>query len=299
MITIRRYSKAETETGDRSRFNVNNLWAETDAAPPDDYDSRLERTQTKHWIHLSNKNPRFIDFDAEDTKWMLQALNAYALLVMMGTNELQVASTVSTLYKEQLDKTIAKHSVDFPNGSWFVRVERISLKTGVHGPGPYNNLKNVIQSIITSKVGHECISLSDNLERFRVYFLEWREIEHEFRVFVHNDVITAISTQRVTEIDGWVQQQNDEELSRNVVGWIDEAFNQTLKDKLGTIVGPDYTMDIGLLEDGSVYFIEPNCFGAQYAAASALFHWTDDHAVLHDTKKIEFRFVDRDVPVGN
>lgn len=294
MLQIRRYSKQEVEDGDRLRFNVNNLWAETDSSPPDDYDDRFERTQTKHWIHLTTDHPQFIDFDAVDTEWMLQALNAYALLVMMGTDELHAAGTICGLYKSQLEATVAKHSKDFPSGSWFVRVERISLKTGIHGCGPYNNLKNVIRSIITSKVGHECISLSDDLERFRVYFLDWQEIKHEFRVFVHQNTITAISNQHITEIDPWLQSQTHKQLNDNVTLTIHDFFSRKLKDKMALIVGPDYTMDIALLEDGSVYFIEPNCFGANYAAASALFHWIDDHDVLHDVGKIELRFVDRE-----
>eukprot|EP00428_Durinskia_dybowskii_P087233 CAMPEP_0170426692 /NCGR_PEP_ID=MMETSP0117_2-20130122/38805_1 /TAXON_ID=400756 /ORGANISM="Durinskia baltica, Strain CSIRO CS-38" /LENGTH=83 /DNA_ID=CAMNT_0010685801 /DNA_START=40 /DNA_END=287 /DNA_ORIENTATION=- len=41
-----------------------------------------------------------------------------------------------------------------------------------------------------------------------------------------------------------------------------------------------YTFDIAILDDDSPFFIEINCFGAKYAAGSALFGWVQDDAML-------------------
>lgn len=292
MITIKRYLQKEVIDNNHILYNVNNQWTNNDDCPPEDYDFILSRTQTKYWFTLIDNNTKFIEFDRDDTEWMIQALNAYAIIIMSGTNELQAASTISKLYKNQIEQTVIKHSAKFPTGNWFVRVERVSLKTGIHGAGPYNNLKNIIQSIITSKIGHECISITDDIDRFRVYFFEWKNIRHEFRVFVYENNISAISVQHLLEVDEELIKLTDEELRHNIVEKIVQYFNDNLRDRLKSIVGPNYTMDVAILDDNSVYFIEPNSFGANYAAGSALFHWKYDHDILHSTNSIEFRIVD-------
>src|SRR5207247_4673585 len=106
---------------------------------------------------------------------------------------------------------------EFPAGDWFVRVERVSLKSGIHGVGPYDNLKNIIRSIVTSKLGHECISIDDDLERFRIYLFPWITIQHEFRAFVYQNRISAISTQHYGEIDKQLADKTDDELKVTIV----------------------------------------------------------------------------------
>lgn len=295
-IIVTRFSKKEVDDTTKIRFNVNNLWASNNEPEPDDYYEALEKTQTKNWYNVVKlEEVTIIEFDKTDTEWMLEALNSYAIMVMMGTDELQAASTISQLFKSQLENTINKHKNDFPNGSFFVRVERVSLKSGIHGVGPYNSLKNIIRSIITSTVGHECISINDDLERFKIYLFNWNEIKEEFRVFVHNNSITAISTQHYSQVSNILKNMNDDDIKINIVNKIVDWFNNNIKDKLSQIVGPNYTMDVALLNDNSLYFIEPNCFGANYAAGSALFHWSIDHEILcNNMNQIEFRFVNKE-----
>lgn len=51
-------------------------------------------------------------------------------------------------------------------------------------------------------------------------------------------------------------------------------------------------MDLALIgPNDSPYFIEPNSFGKDYAAGSALFHWIDDYDALHNSDIIEFRYI--------
>jgi len=292
-ITIKRFSKKYVNDNDRILFNVNNHWINLDESEPDDYHDILKRTQTKNWVNiLKTGYAHHLDFDKEDTEWMLLALNSYALMIMMGIAELQAATNVSNLFKEQLEKTIAKHIL--PSGDWFVRLERVSLKSGIHGVGPYNNIKNIIRSIITSKLGHECISIDDDLERFRIYLFQWVNIRHEFRGFVYKDRISAISMQHYNEIDVQLVSESNDYLKVNIVEKIVGYFNENLRDKLSLIVGHNYTIDIAILDDGSIYFIEPNCFGANYTAGSSLFHWLNDHDILYQNNGIEFRLVDRE-----
>lgn len=61
-----------------------------------------------------------------------------------------------------------------------------------------------------------------------------------------------------------------------------------------------YTMDIYLKGEQDQqecvtfdkwYFIEPNGFGAEYSAGSALYHWIDDYDLLNGDKDyVEFRY---------
>jgi len=56
-----------------------------------------------------------------------------------------------------------------------------------------------------------------------------------------------------------------------------------------------YCMDLSILDDGRLFFIEPNCFGKEYAAGSALFHWIKDEEQLYGrTDRVHFRWVHGD-----
>lgn len=290
MITIKRLPLKDVTENNKILYNVNNLWV-SDGQRPDDYDNILSKTHTKNWVHLISNDIKYIEFDKDDCDWMIAALNAYAIMIIMGSNQLEAAGTISRLYKTQINETVNKHAKKFPDGNFFVRVERVSLKTGIHGSGPYDNLKSIIQSIITSTLGHECISITDDLEKFRVYLFEWKDIQHEFRVFVYQNTITALSSQHLSEIDELLCNKTDDELCK-IAGKVVNYFNEHLMDNLKDIVGPNYTMDIALLNDNSVYFIEPNSFGSNYAAGSALFHWQTDHDILCNLESIEFRIID-------
>jgi hypothetical protein len=54
----------------------------------------------------------------------------------------------------------------------------------------------------------------------------------------------------------------------------------------------NYTFDLVLLNDSTFYFIEPNSFGKEYSAGSALFHWINDSDILlnESCNEIEFRY---------
>ena len=57
----------------------------------------------------------------------------------------------------------------------------------------------------------------------------------------------------------------------------------------------NYVMDLALIySEEKPYFIEPNEYGANYGAGSALFHWIVDEKRLQDSDIIQFRYVDRE-----
>lgn len=270
-------------------FNTNNLWSVQGLPRPDDYQQKRDSTQTHRW---APPDTLYLTLDTEDTRWMIKASSTVGMFT--GKH--------SHLFDDERDRTVARHAASFPeisSGSpgWFVRTESVSLKGGQHGIGPYTNLKDVVESLVSSYVGHMCINADDkNLDAFKVYFFPWRNIAQEFRVFVHNNRISAISTQKFSEVNEWLYSLSDEEVGREVGQKIIDHFNATLRDKLAVIAGPDYSMDIAFLDDGSVFFIEPNSFGANYAAGSASFHWVYEHDSLHGEEgdMVEIKFTDRE-----
>jgi acetoin utilization deacetylase AcuC-like enzyme len=269
-------------------FNNNNLWAKQHIQRPNDYDVVLGRGATHNWV---SPDIPTITLDRADTKWMLKAAH-------IGLTTRQR----SHIFDDEFEQTVAKYGAQFPvlpDGAkgWFVRTERVSLKYGMHGTGPYTDFGSVIESIVTSIEGHECICERHNLDAFKIYFFPWVEIEQEFRVFVYQDRISAISTQHYSEINEWLRNLSDAEIAEQVVYKICDYFDSKLRRWLAPIVGPNYTMDIAFLKDGSVYFIEPNSFGAQYAAGSAAFDWVYEHDALHresDSHPITVKFTDHE-----
>ncbi len=260
-------------------YNVNNK-----DPRPADYDTNLRLFHTDQWINLFHTGVPIITLDAEDVKWMKKA--AETVGVITGRH--------SKLFDDELDRTYQKHigSVpDCPPEGWFIRCERVSLKGGMYGIGPYYDFRKILMSMVSSNLGHECITHREVADgSCRIYFMKWHELdpEKEFRVFVHNNRITGISQQHLYTVNDWLRMQSENE-NRAVVEFIVDNFNRSIQDKL-CFLGGSYTMDYVIINDVG-YFIEVNSFGAHYAAGSALFNWTVDHNQLHSTGPVELRFV--------
>lgn len=290
---IIRVSQDHVYEYDRKLYNTNNLWARQHVNRPDDYNEVLKRGNTKNWI---DGNVPKITLGIKDTTWMLKAAQT-GLLTGRFYNfyDIELERTVETyqhLFPDYLQSSVSKEN----QPGWFVRVERVSLKEGQHGKGPYTNLKQVIESICSGAQGHECISEDDNMESFNIYFLPWKSIKNEFRVFVYQNEISAICPQNYSSINDDLIEMDKNGKLVNFIQSIIDHFNLSLKNRLEKIVGPNYTMDLALLYDDSFYFIEPNSFGENYAAGSALFEWTLEHDLLHKEpgEPVTFKFVDRE-----
>jgi hypothetical protein len=267
-ITIKTFNNDFVFQNNRTLFNSNNH-PET----PSDYNEKLSATMTKNWVDAFHTNYRMITLDASDVKWLKQAFE-------QGTRTGRWPHD----YDDELDAICAKYP--FPEGSWFVRTDYVSLKEGFYGMGPYNNLRNIIVSIVTTRHRHRCIQADDVV--CNIYLFPWKTIDpdREFRVFVYQNTITAISIQKIFDRNTWLVNL-DTDTIENIVHTIDTYFEEEIKDKLRYL--GTYTYDF-VLSDTGPYFIEPNCFGRHYAAGSALFHWIYDHDVVHDKNEIEFRY---------
>lgn len=273
-IIIKRLAVDDVVANDGILFNTNNHW-ETEKIPkPIDYNEKLSLSNTKNWINLFHNDYFTITLDTYDLRWIKEA----AAIGM-------ITKKFSHIYDDELDEICRKYKI--PPGKYFVRSERVSLKCGMHGPGPYSNMKEVIESMVTTSSTHQCFAFDDTV--CTLYFMRWIEMDYdkEFRIFVYNNDITALSTQHLYNVNKWLNTLTDyqvEQIINKIVNYFD-----TIKSKLKYI--SSYVMDLALIgPDETPYFIEPNSFGRYYASGSSLYHWVNDHDKLHDSSTLELRY---------
>jgi hypothetical protein len=190
----------------------------------------------------------------------------------------------SSLFSEDLDEFLAEYEdhyadIFYCGCKYFARGAGASLKYGQHGAGPYVNLRMVIESLVSCIPGHRL--LFQGSKEIEIYLFPWVEINpsREYRVFVYNNCITAIS------------QQHLYKRLQATAADIEKDADVILKFHEGAIVMArtsiqyrDFVYDIAILDaDDTPYFIEYNSFGKNYSSGSALFHWVLDETLLCNT----------------
>ncbi len=283
-LVIRRYCLDHVLDNDKVLYNTNNHYDER----PDDYDQVINSGNTKFWIDKFHKNNYYkLTLDRSELRWMTEASK-------IG----MFRRRFSHMYDDELEDACAKYETQIneinknlneDETGWFIRSDRVSLKYGIHRAGPYNNIKEIIESMVTGISGHECFKEND--QTCDLYFMRWIDMDprKEFRIFVHENKITAISDQHLYSVNDWLNSLTDEEIKKIITKILDH-FEYNIKDKMSDM--GSYVMDLALIgDDETPYFIEPNSFGANYASGSALFQWINDHEMLHNDDVIEFRYV--------
>lgn len=328
-INIRKIRLNHVLRHDRILYNVNNLYEDT---PPPDYQQRIADCNTHHWIgafhdhlnirRLKDDTTKFtgyftVEIEESDLKWMRRAFQTgritghfphdedlreeleRAAKKYNGTGARVLAQICD--YKRCIDTCYTVK--DILGEGRFVRSERVSLKYGAYGAGPYYDMREVLISMVTTREGHICFTDTDTT--CNLYFLPWMKIlpEKEFRVFVYNNRITAISQQNLYSVNKWLVGMSKVQI-RDLVTCIQLYFYWHIVYKMQYF--GNYVMDLAITEEefqfyrqpNPIYFIEPNSFGAEYAAGSALFHWHhDDHIIRRahtsrdDPEYVEFRYV--------
>lgn len=274
-IIIKRYELNHVLINNRILYNVNNIWSND---RPDDYEQQRYNRNTCMWIGAFHDNIKTLTIKKNDLIWMKSAFD-------IGC----ITGKFPNSYQDELIELSNRLEFPDPTQKYFIRTEFVSLKHGQHGTGPYENIKSIIESLVTSKYNHACINPED--DECKIYFIDWIEDydeEKEFRVFVKNNDITAISIQNIYKINTWINSLNDNEIIEIIADLIN-YFSDNIREKLKFL--NNYTMDIYYSIKTGWYFIEPNCFGAEYAAGSALFHWCNDYDLLNGNMEyIEFRY---------
>lgn len=279
---ISKYNLDDVKKNDRVKFNVNNMWI--NGEKPIDYDQICELCKTYNWINLFHKDIFKLSISGFELQWIKEAFDIGCF-----------TKKFPKMYKEELRdllegslSPLQKYKNVLTQG-YFVRTDKSSLKYGIHGPGPYDNMKKIIESLVTTTFSHACVDSTDLV--CNLYFCKWLNLDQdkEFRVFVKNNKITAISSQNIYVINKWLN--NFSELQINyLLDDLLQYFDKNIKHKLLFI--KSYVMDIYYSGPNDWYFIEPNPFGKEYSSGSALFHWEHDYDLLYGLKNyIEFRYV--------
>ncbi len=261
-------------------FNTNNHYNDEGIDQPENYKEVIARGHTKHWVDKFHTEYHTITLDKHDLRWMIECYYKVGC----------ITRKYSRLYDEEIQDTLSKY--ELPEGKWFVRTDSVSLKEGMHGIGPYSDLRSIIESMVSSRLGHNCFE--KEYTSCTIYLFPWIELSQfkEFRVFVCEDKITAISDQHPYQVNEWLNTLGDHEIL-DIIEKINRYFQINIKTKL-EYIGGNYTMDLALVgPDNTPYFIEPNSFGKYYAAGSALFSWVYDHDTLHDSEVIELRYCNK------
>jgi hypothetical protein len=261
-------------------FNVCNLWTHDNTEKPLDYDTRIALCNTGNWIDKFHTTYHKMTLEEHDLQWMKEAMQ-----IGFHTKEF------SHIYDDDLQITCNKYTLPRTNDTgWFIRTDKVSLKNGCYGIGPYYDMQHIIKSMVTTNSKHVCFYADDT--SCNIYCIPWKEIDisKEFRVFVYDNNITAISVQDIYNVSQWLVNMTQNTLE-NIIIKIISYFEQNIRNKLEYI--NTYTYDFAFTKNDEPYFIEPNSFGVNYAAGSALFHWTNDYDKLHDNSFIEFRYVDK------
>ena len=290
-IEVKVISQDHVYSNDKVLYNVNNLYNERGDLQPEDYKEKGKLTNTNKWIDIFHKdNYKTMVIESRELRWMKDCLFKIGI----------IKREFSHLYDDELEAACEKYKDLFPETDvgWFIRAESVSLKEGQHGPGPYTSMKEIIESMVSAGMGHTAFNVEDT--ECKLYFMKWIEIhpDKEFRIFVHNNEITAISTQHYPVFNKWLYdlRMNDANNGTDHFGIMVRKILDYFKSKIKPAFTylTDYTFDLAMVGesgDETPYFIEPNGFGGDYPAGSALFHWYYDQDTLYDSSSIEFRYV--------
>jgi hypothetical protein len=254
-------------------------------------DSAMTLSEYEHIISLTN------------TSWWIDDFkNHYHIINLVIPGWLREASLIglltgsfSKLFQDELDDYVIQYKAldKLLEKGYFIRTDKVSLKYGMHGPGPYYNLKQVIESLASSRKGHQCID--SDTKKIKLYLIDWVNInpDKEFRVFVYSNNITAISQQNLYQTNNTLINKPINEQLLIINNWIKiitEYFENYIKPNIKHI--NNYTIDFAILDNDKPYFIELNSFGKELAAGSACFHWLIDETKLYNKSNlIYFRYV--------
>ena len=251
------------------RYNTSNHWCYSEAGQrPADYDDVEEATAARHWITA---------LKSEYQRFTIAPADVSTLLELQTVNHLRDGLSQACL--ENINDLAGKRCFAplreaLGQGEFFIRSDFASLKYGKHGNKVYRSLVDVFESMVTSKRSHSPLGRSGREDELSLYLIPWVNInpDLEFRVFVYQKNITAVSQQHIYQKNKCLQRRN----IPGIVQMISAYFRCNIRDQIDT---PDsYVMDMALVGDSSfrVYFIELNPFGKDYTSGAAAFSWVVD-----------------------
>jgi hypothetical protein len=110
-------------------------------------------------------------------------------------------------------------------------------------------------------------------------------------VFVCDGKVTALSQQHLYDVNKLLCNKSEIEVKNIATRWVRKVldyYNSTIRSKVPLT---RCVIDIAILDNDEMYFIETNTFGTEYASGSSLFGWKEDYDILYGlTDQVEFRW---------
>ena len=272
----------------------------------DEYYKLLNKTKYSNYAQLISKNnDRFsISFNQEQIEILYKANEegvSCGGIPKQYENEME---SIIEFIKTELKKERKEEKDDNNNNAdYFIRLDNCSPKDTIFGFGPFNidSIKFAVSSLCASQRCHVILKRNMKIksQKLLLWFIKWREDindNDEFRCFVHNKSLTAISQYKWMQIiPKWSKQENHKilvEMVPQIQSLIDNLC-KSLEDLT------EFALDIHLAfkdketdNKPQVEIIELNSFGVQMACGSALFHWIRDFKQLYGfNDKVEIRIV--------
>jgi hypothetical protein len=299
-ITIEPIDIDDVIVSSKEKYNSNNHWLNNIA--PEDYRQQIELNYTSNWIHLFQKNyTSYTINDVYHLNWMKRA-------TIIG----EQTGKFPNAYIDELNEFVEFFHTNYPNIldeqntiPYFIRFEHVSLKYGMHGVGPYYNIQQVIESLVTCIHGHT--PLHQDTNELIMYLLPFNyhiNDSNEWRVFVYKNQITCISQQALYSTYPTNNFESTEEKHKRFLSYIEIIINyyeELIQNQITW--SQSYSFDFAVLTISNQlvpYFIEFNCFGKEYPSGSALFHWiVDEQKLYNTTKQLYFRYTYKNIDQNN
>lgn len=257
-----------------NEYNTNNNLGDM---PYEEYNKALDLTGCSKWIDSLHREYHVVELNEKDCE------------VMMNVGKSGVITQrLPMMFHDEIMEVINK--IHLPYNKCFARMERCSFKDGCLGAGPFFSSHDIVKGLCTS---YRCYKqfLKKRKEE-KVFILPWNHAikeQGEFRVFVCNKRITAISQYNIHE-DYGLKHKHLSELANTIIDLVKDKVINSI-----TTLPPSFTVDVFVSGDDNLYnnIIEVNSFGKELAAGSCLFHWSKDQKQLYGNNNdvIEFRVV--------
>ncbi len=278
IVIIQKIDLEDILINGKEKYNSNN---HNEYITDKEYQYKLKKTYLPYWIDIFKDNYSVLNIHIP--KWFY---DAHLIGIQTGK--------FSKIYEDELEQYISKykHFDEILKKGYFIRTNKVSLKYGQYGCGPYYNMKQIIESILSGRKNHTC--LDEEIKSLKLYLIDWININKdlEFRVFVYKNNITCISQQNIYQSNDILNNIDMKNRNIIIVKWIEtiyQYFNDKIKPNIIHI--DSYSIDLAIIND-NIYFIELNSFGKEMSSGSAAFHWLIDENKLYNTEnKIYFRFV--------
>ncbi len=185
-------------------------------------------------------------------------------------------SARDALIIDDIVRNSALATVDLKSGPFFIRCDECSTKD-VHSyrPVPYANVEQFLRDIVLSKRLSAFLNDGRPGQNFTIIITKWLpcvNMEREFRVFVKNKRVTAISQYVWHKVLSWTPT---EELFAHMIQYVDNLYNQELFPENSSV-------DLYVHDDNStIKLVEIGPFGGYTGCGSCLFHWVRDNDIMN------------------